>query len=79
MRKPIGWQNMNADQKITALKIDLDRLYDRVELQESALKHLIERIDQTFDKVDQNFQQFDHTIKQIAADVSELKKSLSRM
>jgi ABC-type transporter Mla subunit MlaD len=64
MRKPRGWGRMDHDEKLEALKDDLDRLYDRVDDNEKTIKKLIEHVDRTFTRLD--------------ADISELRQSLAR-
>jgi hypothetical protein len=62
MRKPRGWDRMDHDEKMEALKADLDRLYDRVDANEKTMKKLVEHIDRTFTR--------------LAADISELQQAL---
>ena len=43
-----GWSRMDTDDKLEALKADLDQLYDMVTANEKTLKALIERVDRSF-------------------------------
>jgi len=64
MRKPSGWSQMDHDQRLEALKADLDQLYNVVQRNEEAMREFADRVDKAF--------------RQLSADIVGLQQSLSR-
>jgi hypothetical protein len=59
-----GWSKMDHDEKLEALKDDLDKLYDRVDAHERTMEKLVDDIDRSF--------------KRLGDEIFELKQSLAR-
>ena len=64
MRKPRGWDKMDHDEKLEALKADLDKLHERVDNLEQNVKRLIEHVNREFKRLD--------------GDISDLRRSPSQ-
>jgi hypothetical protein len=58
-----GWSRMDTNEKLEALKTDLDQLYDMVAANEKTLKTLIEHVDRS--------------LKQLSDELYALKKQTS--
>jgi hypothetical protein len=51
MNKPRGWDKMNHDEKLEALKVDLDNIYERVDNLEKNMKRFIEYVNREFKRL----------------------------
>jgi hypothetical protein len=51
MSQPRGWDKMSHDEKLEALKVDLDKLYEKFDNLEQNVKRFIEYVNREFKRL----------------------------